>query len=131
MLLGSTFSSLLAEASVSNLEASFPADLSGITIEPIADSTHRAADVLDEVSAPIVPVLHSSCSRDSDVPLALVAKIVDPAVVVGTHGGEGLPLRQMSGGSQKTGSPQFSSYLRRDSSAGDGGAVSSKIKHGK
>ena len=90
-LLGPTFSSPLAGASISNLESALPADLSGIAIELIADLTHRAADVLDEVSVPIVLVLPSSCSGGSDGPRAVVAKVVDAAVFVGTHGGEGPP----------------------------------------
>ena len=57
MFLDPTFFSPLAGASDSNLEASLPADLSGIAIEPIAESSHRAGDVLDDVAAAIAPTL--------------------------------------------------------------------------
>ena len=131
-LLDPAFYSPLAEAFVSGLKASLPGDLSGITIEPLADSTHRAAEVLDENSSLVIPVLPSSCSGDSGVPLAVIAKIAKQPLTVDTHGCEGSsPPRQNSGGSQETGSPRFSSFLLQGLSMGCDGAVSSKNEHSK
>ena len=133
LLLEPTFSSPLAGASVSNLEASLPADLSGITIEPHADSTRRAADVLDKVSAPIVPVLPSSCVGDLDVSLAVLflQRLLIPCCCCGHSRRWGV---SPSSNFWRQSENWFSAVLiilAQGSSAGGDWAESSKIKHGK
>ena len=91
LLLDPPFSSPLAGASDSVLKATLPGDFSGIAIEPLADSTHRATEAPDEVATPAVPVLPSSCSDDSYVPLADITKVVVPAVTAVTREGKGSP----------------------------------------
>ena len=113
MLLDPTFSSPLVGASASHLETSLPADLSGISIEPIAESTHRVGDSSVTVGAAIAPNPSPTCS-DSDVPLAAVARSVNPSGTVATRGGEGSPPTQENVvESQKTVSPCFSSFLHK------------------
>ena len=95
----------MAGASVSNLEASLPAEFSGIAIEPVAESTHRGGGALDDTAAASAPVLSPTYS-DSDVSLFVVAKRINPPNVMDTRGGEGTPpSRENVGGSQKTVSP--------------------------
>ena len=127
-LLGPTFSSPLAGASISNLEFALPADLSGLAIELIADLTHRAADVPKSLFR-----LYLFClplALEIQMVLGLLLQRLLMPLFLWALMEVRVPLRQISRGSQKTGSPHFSSYLRRDSSVGCGGAVTSKIKHG-
>ena len=125
-----TFSSPLAGASDTALKASLPGDLSGVSLVPLADSTHHATDSPVDVPAPASPDLHGS--SDSDVPLADIIKVAAPTVVAVAHEGEGAtpPLKERAGSSQTTVSPRFSSFLRQEVASGGAEAVSSKNKHG-
>ena len=130
MLLDPTFSSPLAGASVSHLESSLPADLSGISIEPIAESTHRVGDSSVTVGAAIAPNPSPTCS-DSDVPLAAVARSVNPSGTFATRGGEGSPPTQKNVvESQKTVSPRFSSFLHKVQTTDDDDDRLTGSKHG-
>ena len=130
MLLDPTFSSPLAGASVSHLETSLPADLSGISIEPIAESTHRVGDSSVTVGAANARNPSPACS-DSDVPLAAVARSVNPSRTVATRGGEGSPPTQENVvGSQKTVSPRFSSLLHKLQTTDDDDDRLKGSKHG-
>ena len=81
----------LAGDSVAEFRASLPGDLSGILIEPLAESTQGVGEIESGVTAPVVPVLPSCCSGDSDVPLAVLAKVASRVDKDATHEGEGLP----------------------------------------
>ena len=90
MLLDPTPSPPLAGGSVAELRASLPGDLSGISLEPLAESTHGGGEMVTEVSPPAVSVLPTCCSEDSDVPLATLAKVAKAVDEMDSHGGEGL-----------------------------------------
>ena len=129
MLLDPTPSPPLAGGSVAELRASLPGDLSGISLEPLAESTHGGGEMVTEVSPPAVSVLPTCCSEDSDVPLATLAKVAKAVDEMDSHGGEGLsPPAQRKTEGQKTVSPQFSSFLRRKRTEGssDGGGTKAK-----
>ena len=81
----------LAGGSVAEFRAPLPRDLSGILIEPLAESTQGVGEIESGVTAPVVPVLPSCCSGDSDVPLAVLAKVASRVDKDATHEGEGLP----------------------------------------
>ena len=89
MLPEPTFPSPLAGASNTALKASLPGDLSGVSLVPLADSTHHATDSPVDVPAPAAPDLHGS--SDSDVTLADIIKVAAPTVVAVAHEGEGAP----------------------------------------
>ena len=91
LLLGPPPSPPLAGDSVAEFRASLPGDLSGILIEPLAESTQGVGEIESGVTAPVVPVLPSCCSEDSDVPLAVLAKVASRVDKDATHEGEGLP----------------------------------------
>ena len=97
MLLDPTPSPPLAGGSVAELRASLPGDLSGISLEPLAESTHGGGEMVTEVSPPAVSVLPTCCSEDSDVLLAALAKVAKAVDEMDSHGGEGLSplLREM------------------------------------
>ena len=100
MLTDPTPSPPLAGDSVAEFRASLPGDLFGISIEPLAESTHGAGEIVTEVSPPAVSVFPSCCSEDSDVPLAVLAKVASAVGKMDSHGGEGLPplLRRLQKG---------------------------------
>ena len=97
MLLDPTPSPPLAGGSVAELRASLPGDLSGISLEPLAESTHGGGEIVTEVSPPAASVLPTCCSEDSDVPLAALAKVANAVDKMDSRGGEGLSplLREM------------------------------------
>ena len=57
MLLDPTPSPPLAGGSVAELRASLPGDLSGISLEPLAESTHGGGEIVTEVSPPAASVI--------------------------------------------------------------------------
>ena len=81
----------LAGDSVAEFRATLPGDLSGILIEPLAESTQGVGGIETGVTAAVVPVPPSCCSGDSDVPLAVLAKDASRVDKDATHEGEGLP----------------------------------------
>ena len=81
----------LAGDSVAEFRASLPGDLSGIMIEPLAESTQGVGGIETGVTAAVVPVPPSCCSGDSDVPLAVLAKDASRVDKDATREGEGLP----------------------------------------
>ena len=97
LLLDPTPSPPLAGGSVAELRASLPGDLSGISLEPLAESTHGGGEIVTEVSPPAASVLPTCCSEDSDVPLAALAKVANAVDKMDSRGGEGLSplLREM------------------------------------
>ena len=127
LLLGPTFSSPLAGASDTALRATLPGDLSSIAVDPFADSPRQATEVLDRVVAQAIPDLSASCSDNSDVPLATIAKAVVPANTADTHAGEGSPPSSRL----TTGSPRYSAFLHRKDSLGGSGTVPSGNERGK
>ena len=81
----------LAGDSVAEFRASLPGDLSGIYIEPLAESTQGVGEIESVITAPVAPVPPSCCSGDSDVPLAVLVKVASTVNKDATHEGEGLP----------------------------------------
>ena len=130
MLTDPTPSPHLAGDSVAEFRAFLPGDLSGISIEPLAESTHGAGEIVTEVSPPAVSVFPSCCSEDSDVTLAVLAKVASAVDKMDSHGGEGLPPAQKTTEGQKTVCPKFSSFLCRKRTEGGTGAEGSKGKRG-
>ena len=131
MLLDPTPSPPLAGGSVAELRASLPGDLSGISLEPLAESTHGGGEIVTEVSPPAASVLPTCCSEDSDVPLAALAKVANAVDKMDSRGGEGLsPPAQRNAEGQKTVSPRFSSFLRRKRTEGSSGGGGTKVKRG-
>ena len=131
MLLDPTPSPPLAGGFVAELRASLPGDLSGISLEPLAESTHGGGEIVTEVSPPAASVLPTCCSEDSDVPLAALAKVANAVDNMDSRGGEGLsPPAQGNVEGQKTVSPRFSSFLRRKRTEGSSGDGGTKVKRG-
>ena len=117
----------LAGDSVAEFRASLPGDLSGILIEPLAESTQGVGGIETGVTAAVVPVPPSCCSGDSDVPLAVLAKDAIRVDKDATHEGEGLPppLEQRSTGVLQANTPRFRKRVARDA-----GSEGSKSKRG-
>ena len=117
----------LAGDSVAEFRASLPGDLSGIMIEPLAESTQGVGGIETGASAAVVPVPPSCCSGDSDVPLAVLAKDASRVDKDATREGEGLPppLEQGSAGVL-----QADILRSRKRIAKDAGSEGSKSKRG-